>query len=128
MLGTGTALTTLTTLAFAVPCFGTRTTLATFWTGTTLASVTAITAVATLTSVTTFTTLRALTTLGTCRTLLITLGLLDEYTVRELELTSLRIDFEQLDGDLVTFLDASLLDGVETLPVNLRDACVFHWM
>ena len=64
------------------------TTLATFWTGTTLATVTTITSVATLTTLWTLTALATF----TGGTLLIAFGFLNEYTVRELELTSLRIN------------------------------------
>ena len=84
-------------------------------TGTTLTTV-----VATLATWTTLTTIATLTTWATL-TLDIALGLVDEHTVRELVLTSLRINLEQFDLDLVTFLDASLLDRLETLPSDLRD-------
>ena len=84
---------------------------------TTLATFTALTAVATLTTLRTVT---ALTTF-TGGTLHITLGLLDQHTVRELVLTRLRIDLKQLHLNLVTLLDASLLDGLEAFPVDLRD-------
>ena len=69
------------------------------------------------------TTLWALTTLATLtgRTLYITLGLLDKHAVRELVLTSLRIDLKELHLDLVTLLDTSLLDSLKALPVNLGD-------
>ncbi len=84
-----------------------------------IATITTIgTAVTTITTIATLTTLRALTT---GRTLYIVSGLLDQYTVRELVLTSLRIDLQQLHLDLVTLLDASLLDSLEALPVNLGD-------
>ena len=58
----------------------------------------------------------ALTTLGTfatraALTLLITFGFGNEHAVRQFILTGLRVDLEQLNGDLVTFLDASRLDG-----------------
>ena len=95
--------------------------LATFTTIRTRTTLATITAVTTFTTIATFTTLGTLTTLAACRTLLIALGLLDEYTVRELELTSLRINLEQLDGDFVTLLDASLLNSLKALPVDLRD-------
>jgi hypothetical protein len=100
-------------------------TIATLRTGTTLTSF-AIPFFIVITTITTFATIATLATLRTLtalsgRTLLIALGLLDEYTVRELELTSLRINLEQLDGDLVTLLDTCLLDGLEALPVDLRD-------
>ena len=84
-------------------------------TGTTLATVVA--AFATGTTLTTIATLTTRTTL----TLDIALRLVDEHTVRELVLTGLRIDLEQLHLDLVTFLDASLLDRLEALPSDLRD-------
>jgi hypothetical protein len=79
------------------------------WTGTTVVAVA-------LWTVATLWTLRTLTT--TLLGLYIVGRLLDEDTVREFELTSLGVDFEQLDGDLVTLLDASLLDSLETLPVD----------
>ena len=90
---------TLETLAVA---FRTRTTLTT------------ITTLRTLT-IAALTTLRTWTTL----TLYISLGLRDEHAVRELVLTSLRINLKQLHGNLVAFLQTSLFDGLQTLPVNL---------
>ena len=41
--------------------------------------------------------------------------------MRELELTSLRINFQELHLNLVTLLDTCFLDSLQTLPVNLRD-------
>ena len=66
-------------------------------------------------------TIAALTTLRTRTTLTlhISLGLRDEHAVRELVLTSLGINLKQLHGNLVTFLQTSLFDGLQTLPVNL---------
>ena len=57
----------------------------------------------------------------TARTLLITLGLVEKHAVRELVLTCLRIDLKELHLDVVTFFDASLLDSLEALPLDLRD-------
>ena len=89
----------------------------------------ALAALATLrtrTALTTLTTLGTGTTLATLRTrtaltLYISLGLRNEYTVRELILTRLLVNLHQLHGDLVAFLQTSLLDGLQALPVNLRD-------
>ena len=58
---------------------------------------------------------------GTGRTLYVTLGLRNEDAVRELELAGLRVDFQELDGQLVAFLDAGFLNGLEALPVDLGD-------
>ena len=74
----------------------------------------------TLAAVTTFATFWAWTTL-TLWTLHIVSRLLNEYTTRELVLTSLLVDINQLHVDFVTFLDASLFDSVETLPVDFAD-------
>ena len=60
-------------------------------------------------------------TTGTTRTLLVALGLVEQHTVRELVLTGLRIDLKQLDLDVVALLDASLLDGLQALPLDLGD-------
>jgi hypothetical protein len=91
-------------------------------TGTTVAmTVTTVTAITTLATVATLTTLGALTALTTGRTLHIVGGLLNQHTMRELVLTSLRIDLEELHLDMVALLDASLLDGLEALPVDLGD-------
>ena len=73
---------------------------------TTLATLTAI-ATGTLTTLTSVATLRTLRTGGT---LLVTLGLRDQHTVRELELTGLRVDVEQFHGDLVALFQTSLLN------------------
>ena len=73
------------------------------------------TTLATLRTRTTLTTLGTLATLTACRTLLIALGLVDEYTVRKLELTGLRINHQQLDGNLVALLDTGFLDSLQTL-------------
>ena len=63
---------------------------------------------------TTLTTLWTWTTL----TLYISLWLWNKNLVRELILTSLRIDFEELNCDLVTLLDTSLFNCLKTLPVD----------
>ena len=81
-----------------------------------------LTTIATIgTTVSAVTTLRTLTALATFtgRTLNVTFGLLDQYTVRELVLTRLRVDLQQFHLDLVAFLDTSLLDGLKALPVDL---------
>ena len=88
----------------------TGTTLTTLRTRTTLATVTAIA------TITTLTTLRALTALATCRTLHIVGRLLNQHTVAELVLTSLRINLKELHLDMVTLLDTGLLDSLEALP------------
>ena len=46
----------------------------------------------------------------------ITLWLLNQYTMRELVLTSLRINLKELHLDMVTLLDTGLLDSLEALP------------
>jgi hypothetical protein len=71
-----------------------------------------------LTAVATLWTLRALTT---GRTLHVALGLWNEHTVRQLVLACLGVNLKQLHGELVALLDASLLNGLKTLPVNLAD-------
>ena len=71
------------------------------------------------TAVTTIATLSTLRTLTTGRTLYIISGLLNQYTMRELILTCLRINLKELHLDLVTFLDTCLLDSLKALPVNL---------
>ena len=81
--------------------------VATLWTWTTLTTL--------WTWTTTLTTFWTWTTL----TLYISLWLLKEYTARELVLTSLWINLEELHLKLITLLDTSLLYGLETLPVNL---------
>ena len=73
-----------------------------------------------MTVVATWTTLTTLWT-WTTLTLYITLRLLHQYTMRELVLTSLRINLHQLHLDLVAFLDTSLFNCLKTLPVDLRD-------
>lgn len=85
--------------------------LAFLTTWTTIATVTTLTAVTTLATLWTWTTLA----------LYITLGLLEKHAARELELAGLRIDVNKLNLKLVTLLDASLLDSLKTLPVDLRD-------
>ena len=99
-----------------------RTVLTTVATITTVTTVTTVATIrTTLTTVATLTTLRALTALTTGRTLYVVGRLLDQHTVRELVLTSLRIDLKQLHLDLVALLDTSILNGLEALPVDLRD-------
>ena len=82
---------------------------------------TTVTTLSALTTLRTFTALRALTALTTFTgwTLHVTLGLIDQHTVRELVLTRLRVDLQELHLDLVTFLDTSLLDSLKALPVDL---------
>ena len=94
----------------------------------TLRTRTALTTVTTLATITAVTMLTTLSTFGALRTLTTALlrlyivsRLLDEYTVRELELTSLGVNLQELHLNLVTLLDASFLDSLQTLPVNLRD-------
>ena len=96
-----------------------RTVLTTVATLTTITTVTTIRT--TVATIATLTTLWALTALTTGRTLNVVGWLLDQYTMRELVLTCLRIDLEQLHLDLVALLDTSLLDCLKTLPVNLAD-------
>ena len=99
-----------------------RTVLTTVATITTVTTVTTVATIrTTLTTVATLTTLRALTALTTGRTLNVVGRLLDQHTVRELVLTSLRIDLKQLHLDLVALLDTSILNRLEALPVDLRD-------
>ena len=66
-----------------------------------------------------FATFRALAS-GTCRALYITFGLGQQHTAGEFEFPRLRVNLQELDGHLVTFLDASFFHGLEALPVNLR--------
>jgi hypothetical protein len=80
--------------------------ITTLWTWTTLAALWTRTTLATLWTWTTL-------------TLNIVSRLLYEYTMRELVLTSLRVDFEELNGNLVTLLDTCLFYCLKTLPVNL---------
>ena len=99
---------------------GVWTMLATVATVTTVAAVATVgAAVIAVTSLTTLATLRALTALATGWALDVVGGFLDEYTMRELVLAGLRVDLQKLHLDVVALLDASLLDGLETLPVNL---------
>lgn len=88
-------------------------------TGTTLATLRTLTTLRTILTRTTLATLRTLATLTTCGTLYVALGLRDEHTVRELVLAGLRVNLKQLHGNLVAFLDAGFLDGLQTFPVNL---------
>ena len=67
---------------------------------------TTLTAIIALGTRTTLTTVWALTALTTCRTLLITLGLLNQHTVAELELTGLRVNLKQLHLNLVAFFQS----------------------
>ena len=76
------------------------------------------TTVTTLTTLTTRTTIATFAT-WTTLTLYVTLGFREQNAVRELVLTSLRVDLHELHLDLVAFLDASLFDCLKTLPVNL---------
>ena len=96
-----------------------RTVLTTVATLTTITTVTTIRT--TVATIATLTTLWALTALATGRTLNVVGWLLDQHTMRELVLTCLRIDLKQLHLDLVALLDASILNGLEALPVDLRD-------
>ena len=66
------------------------------------------------------------TTVGTLRTrtaltLYISLWFRDQHAVTELVLTGLRINLKEFHGDLVTFLQTSLLNSLQTLPVDLAD-------
>ena len=70
-----------------------------------------------LTAVRTRTTLRSRATL----TFYITFRFRQKYTVRELILACLRVDFEQFDGNLVTFFQSCILDSLQALPVYLAD-------
>jgi hypothetical protein len=79
----------------------------------TLAAVVA-TAIAALTTFRTWTTLAL-------RTLNIIGWLLNQHTVRELELAGLLVDVNQLHVYRVAFLDAGFLNGLQALPVNLTD-------
>ena len=83
----------------------------TLWTLTAVAIATVTTVWTTVAALTTLGALTALTTL-TGRALYITLGLLDQHTVRKFVLTGLRVDLQQFHLDLVTLLDAGLLDGL----------------
>lgn len=77
-------------------------TLATLWTRTTL---------------TTLWTWAAL----TWRTLYVVCRLLNEYTVRELELASLRVNIDEFDFDFVAFLETCFFNCLKTLPLDFRD-------
>ena len=90
----------------------------------TLTTVTIATVATIRTTVTALSTLRALTALTTFtgRALHdVTLGLLNQHTVAEFVLTRLRVNLQQLHLDLVALLDAGFLNGLEALPVDLRD-------
>ena len=83
-----------------------------------VATTLAVAAIATLTATPTLAaTLAARTTLA----LDVSLGFRDEHAVRQLVLTSLRVDFQELHVDLVAFLQSGFLNGLKTLPVDLRD-------
>ena len=85
----------------------------------TVSTVTTIrTSVSTLSTLTTFRALTALTTFAG-RTLLITFGLLNQYTVGKLVFACLRVNLQQFYLNLVTLFDTSLLDSLKALPVNL---------
>ena len=71
----------------------------------------------TLTAVTTFATLGT----GTTLTLYIALGLLEQYATAELELARLLVDVDELDLDLVAFLQTAFFNGLQTLPVDFRN-------
>jgi hypothetical protein len=83
----------------------TTTTVATIWTTVTTLAIT----------------LWALTTLTTGRTLNIIGRLLNQYTMRELVLTCLRINLQELNLNVVALLDTSLFNGLKALPVDLAD-------
>ena len=75
--------------------------------------VAAWTTLGTILTVSAWTALAALTlTAWTTLTLLITFRLLFEDAMRELVLASLRINLKELDLDVVTLVDASLLDSL----------------
>jgi hypothetical protein len=57
----------------------------------------------------------------TTLTLYISLWFWDEHLVRKLVLTSLLVYLEELNGNLVTLLESSFLNGLESLPVDLAD-------
>ena len=52
---------------------------------------------------------------------LVALGLRKESTAAELKLTRLLIDVDELDFDLLTFLQVGIFDLLVALPVDLRD-------
>lgn len=54
-------------------------------------------------------------------TLLVAFWLLEQHAMRELVFAGLRINLKQLDLDVVTLLDSSLLYGLQALPENLGD-------
>lgn len=74
-----------------------------------------------LTVLATRTALATLTTTRTAWALSVALWLLFEHAVRQLVLTRLRINLQELHLDMVTLVDTSLLNSLETLPCNLRD-------
>src|SRR5574344_736440 len=76
-------------------------------------------AFATLTALTTV----APTTVGAFATfaLYVVCGLLDEHTVGELVFAGLGVNLQKFHLNVVTFLDASLLDGLKAFPVDFRD-------
>ena len=86
-------------------------------TGTTLATFTSFAAHGTLA------THGALSTLGTGTALAlhITLGLLNEDTAREYELSGLWVNLQEFYLQLVTLLDTSLFHCLQTLPGDLAD-------
>jgi hypothetical protein len=104
------------TINLTLLLLGTGAMLTTLWTRTTLAAVTALTS---FTTVTTLATLWTLTALTTGRSLYVVSRFLNQYTMRELVLTCLRINLKELHLNVVTLLDTSLLNGLKTLPVNL---------
>jgi hypothetical protein len=91
-----------------------------------LISLTALTAFRTWATLTTIVMIRTWTTFSAFWTLTTTLlwfyvslRLLYENTVRKLELTSLWVNLQKFDTNLVTLLNASLLNSLKALPVNL---------
>ena len=71
---------------------------------------------------TAFATLRTRTAFGarTALTLNVSLGFWYEYAVGQFVLARLRVDFHQLDGNLVALFQAGFLNGFKPLPVDFR--------
>jgi hypothetical protein len=91
-----------------------------------LISLTALTTIRTWATLTTIVMIRTWTTFSAFWTLTTTLlwfyvslWLFYENTVRKLELTSLWVNLQKFDTNLVTLLNASLLNSLKALPVNL---------
>ena len=78
----------------------------------TWATLTTLTIITMLTTLRTVTTLRTFRARATLRTLLITLWLRQQYLVRQFELACLWVNLQQLHLDVVTFLNASFLNGL----------------